>query len=146
MNQKKKKLKTSSSDAKQNLRINSKSFNKEKLELEKQGIASWESIKNLSNKDIQELIIKRHLSNRNLNCLRCIAIFICDLNLLQEEAALLIHSGIASIDSLAKLTPTEVYSRTKRLEILLGIIPTSISSLSKANKWIQKAKDFQKSY
>ena len=138
------KSKISSSKAKKEFDILSQTFVREKIELEKRGIRTWENIKVFTDEDILSLIKTGCGSNRNLKCLRCIAIYVCELDLLQEEAALLIHAGIPSITALAKLTPEELHARTRRLQSILRITSKSLCSLKKASNWIRKAKDFQK--
>ena len=83
------------------------------------GYNTWLSIKCISDEEINQFLKEGSRSKRNLKCLRCIALFICELDLLQEEAALLIHSGIASIEALAILSPQELLKKINRLQISL---------------------------
>ncbi len=126
------------------LNIHLKTFRKEHQELLKRGFTSWNSITKLTTSDINDLAKQGCGSIRNLNCLNCIATFICDLDLLQEDAALLIHSGIPSIQSLANLSPPEVFKRISRLEIILGMPRQTKTDLGKVNIWVEKAKNWKK--
>ncbi len=122
----------------------SKAFRKESRQLQLQGFSSWESIKELNDVEISNLIKLGCGSIRNLKCLRCIAIFICELEILQEEASLLLHSGIPSINALASLMPQELINKTARLEIILGTGRRNNVNLAKASIWIKKAKIYSK--
>ncbi|KGG13916.1 MULTISPECIES: DUF4332 domain-containing protein [Prochlorococcus] len=119
-------------------------FKKEEKELTLRGFDSWHSIATLGDLDITKLIEQGCGTSRNLNCLRCIAIFICELDLLQEEAALLMHSGISSVRALANSSPQDLLTKISRLEIQLMANRSSNTDLIKINKWIEKAKENQK--
>ncbi len=118
------------------------SFRKEEKELLEKGLNEWKSIMNLNDKEISILVTNRNCSYKNLKRLRCIALFICELNLSQEEAGLLMHSGIATIKSLASLMPNELVVRTNRLERITKTGRTPKINLERANKLINKAKEW----
>ena len=65
------------------------------------------------------------------------ATLICEINLSQPEAALLLHAGIPSVKVLASLTPQEVLQKTGRLERQLNTGKKSCLDLSKALNWIK---------
>ena len=117
------------------------SFKKEETLLREKGINTWNQIKFLTDKDVFELVGKGCGSIRNFRCLRCIATFICDLDLQQDEAALLMHSGIPSVKALANSYPEAIHTKVTRLETILGTSETPKTNLKKIIQWINKAKD-----
>ncbi len=117
------------------------SFKKEETLLRKKGINTWNQIKVLTDRDVFELVGKGCGSIRNFRCLRCIATFICDLDLQQDEAALLMHSGIPSVKALANSYPEAIHTKVTRLEIILGTSETPKTSFKKIIQWINKAKE-----
>ena len=98
---------------------------------------------NLKDEEIYLIVQESLATSRNLKRLRCIAMFICKIDISQGEASILMHSGIASIKALEVLTPQELLQKTGRLERLLGTGRTPIINLHKANLLIQKAKKIQ---
>ena len=119
----------------------SKTFKKEESHLFHRGINTWNELKALKNSDISDLVRQGCGSNRNFRCLRCIASFICDLDIQQDEAALLMHSGVPSVEALANSYPEEIYTKITRLEIILGTKRSPSASLEKLSEWIEKAKE-----
>ena len=117
------------------------SFKKEETHLFKKGIHTWNKIKALTDRDIFELVGEGCGTNRNFRCLRCIATFICDLDIQQDEAALLMHSGIPSVKVLATSFPEKIHDKITRLEVILGTSDTPKTSLKKISQWINKAKE-----
>ena len=103
-------------------------------------INSWECLVSLSDNKINDLIHRNLGSVRNLKRLRCIAYFICTLDIELSEAALLMHSGMISSEAISRLTPQELIQRTGRFERILntGLIP--LIDLRKAHFLIEKAK------
>ena len=118
-------------------------FKEEEKALLSRGIHSWISLMNLKDKEIFEIVNCGLSTSRNLKRLRCIAMFVCELKIPQEEAALLMHSGIPSIKALAVLTPHDLIGKIGRLERLLSTQRESVINLKKASNLIQKAKDRQ---
>tara|TARA_B100000700_G_C14364626_1_gene543063 strand:- start:39 stop:461 length:423 start_codon:yes stop_codon:yes gene_type:complete len=112
----------------------------EKILLEK-GFNSWSAIMEIKDEEINQLVEVSLATTRNIKRLRCIALFINEINLSQGEAALLMHSGIPSIDALARLSPQELVLKTGRLERLLNTGRNPIVTLKIANMWIEKAKN-----
>ena len=117
------------------------SFKKEETHLRKKGINTWNEIKALTDRDVFELVGKGCGSIRNFRCLRCIATFICDLDIQQDEAALLMHSGIPTVKALAKSYPEAIHIKVTRLETILGTTGSPKTSLKKIRQWINKAKE-----
>ena len=120
-----------------------KNFNEEKKILLSLGINSWTNLKDITNNNIFAITRNSLANERNLKRLRCIAMFICELDVSQQEAAILMHSGISSIKALASLTPQELFTKTGRLERLLNTGRKPALDLKKANFLIQAAKNRQ---
>ncbi len=118
-------------------------FREEKKQLLEEGFNTWLSVKKLKDSEITELAQKGRSTTHNLNRLRGIATLICDINLSQADAALLIHAGIASAKALAALNPQELIQATGRLERQLNTHRNPVVDLSKANSLIQRAKNRQ---
>ena len=57
----------------------SKNFSREEKELKLIGIDSWESIMNIEDSLIIDLVKNRYCSSKNLNRIKCIALFICKI-------------------------------------------------------------------
>ena len=79
-------------------------------------------------------------SVRNLKRLKCIAYFICTLDIQLNEAALLMHSGLISNKAISRLTPQELVQKTGRFERTLRTGRIPIIDLKKAHFLIEKAK------
>ena len=94
----------------------------------------------LTDNEINQITQKTFATRKNLRRLRCIAILICELEISQGEAALLMHSGVASSKALASLTPQELFNKTGRLERALKTGRKPIVDLEKAHLLIEKAK------
>ena len=118
-------------------------FNQEIKVLTKLGVNSWVKIKNLKNEEILRIVQNTLATKRNLERLRCIAILICELEISQEIAALLMHSGISSTKALATLNPQELFQKTGRLERILQTGRKPLIDLNKANFLIKQAKNRQ---
>ena len=119
----------------------SKNFHEEEKELISAGITTWERLKSLTNKQISLLTRQGRSSTMNLNRLRGIAKLVCELNIPQEEAAILIHSGITSAESLAKYSPQDLVIITGRLERKISYALEQRYDLTKASLLIKKAKE-----
>ncbi len=117
-----------------------KNFNFEEKKLISEGIDSWFLLKELSDGDLVELAQTSLATQRNLKSLRSMSTFICDIDLSQSEAALLIHSGIPTIKALASLTPQELIHKIGRLERLLNTGRNPLIDIPKALSWIKNAK------
>tara|TARA_Y100001968_G_scaffold306959_1_gene324291 strand:+ start:671 stop:1069 length:399 start_codon:yes stop_codon:yes gene_type:complete len=118
-----------------------KNFDDEKKILIKEKIFSWNSLMVIKDKDIYSLITGSRATERNLKRLRCIARLICEIDVSQENAALLMHSGIPSAKALLSLTPQELILKTGRLERILRTSRNPVVDLKKASLWIKKAKE-----
>ena len=115
-------------------------YRDEQKELQLAGIQTWKGLKNLSETVMMNLVQDGISTASNLKRLKGIALFVCELDLKPDEAALLMHSGMATISALANSTPQEVILRTGRLERQLQSNRNSVVNLPKASDWIQRAK------
>jgi hypothetical protein len=118
----------------------SRHFQDEVRQLKSKGFKNWESLVSLQDKDLYVLAQKSRATTRNLKILRGMASFICQINLTQSEAALLLHAGIASLNSLSSLTPSQVIERTGRLERQLNLGRKPYLDIRVAKKWVENAK------
>ncbi len=118
----------------------SKNFKDEEKDLKASGRTTWLAAKSLKDQEIDLLVRKGRSTYRNLKKIRGIAEIVCELGLPPEDAALLIHSGLSSIESVARATPQQVVLQTGRLIRQLNSNPRSLVDLAKAKLWIQKAK------
>ena len=96
-----------------------KSFYQEEKILLSNNIKTWNSLLSISDKEIHKLIYGSLGSVRNLKRLKCIAYFICTLDIELKEAALLIHSGLISNKAISRLSPQELVQKTGRFERFL---------------------------
>ena len=117
-----------------------KSFYQEEKILLSNNIKTWNSLLSLSDEEINTLIYGSLGSIRNLKRLKCIAYFICTLDIELNEAALLMHSGLSSNKALSRLTPQELVEKTGRFERKLRTGRIPLIDLRKANLLIKKAK------
>tara|TARA_B100001250_G_scaffold162106_1_gene139214 strand:+ start:230 stop:628 length:399 start_codon:yes stop_codon:yes gene_type:complete len=117
-----------------------KSFYQEEKILLANNIKTWKSLLSISDDEIHKLIFGSLGSVRNLKRLKCIASFICTLDIELKEAALLMHSGLISSKAIARLSPQELVKKTGRFErnLRTGRIP--LIDLKKAHFLIEKAK------
>ena len=114
-------------------------FQEEKILLSN-NIKTWDSLLSISDEEINHLINGSLGSVRNLKRLKCIAYFICTLEVELNEAALLMHSGLISNKAISRLTPQELVQRTGRFERILRTGRIPIIDLKKAHFLIEKAK------
>ena len=117
-----------------------KSFLQEEKILLSNNIKTWDSLLSISDVEIHNLIYGSLGSVRNLKRLKCIAYFICTLEIELNEAALLMHSGLISNKALSRLTPQELVQKTGRFERILRTGRNPIIDLKKAHFLIEKAK------
>jgi len=117
-----------------------KSFYQEEKILLSNKINTWESLLAITDEEVNKMIYGSLGSVRNIKRLKCIAYFICSLNIEINEAALLMHSGLISNKAISRLTPQELVQKTGRFErnLKTGRIP--LIDLKKAHFLIEKAK------
>ena len=116
------------------------SFRREQQELEAAGLEHWEELRDLSDIGLSRLCRSGRASVRNLKRLRAIAGLVCDLDLAPQDAALLMHAGIASRAALAGSTPERLVQQTGRLERSLGTGRSAVVDLPTARRWIERAR------
>ena len=117
-----------------------KSFYQEEKILLSNNIRTWDSLSSLTDEEINKMIYGSLGSVRNLRRLKCIAYFICTLDIKLNEAALLMHSGLISNEAISRLTPQELVQKTGRFERILRTGRIPIIDLKKAHFLIEKAK------
>ena len=117
-----------------------KSFYQEEKILLSNNINSWESLLSITDEQINKMIYGSLGSVRNLKRLRCIAYFICTLNIELNEASLLMHSGLISNKAISRLSPQELVQKTGRFERTLKTGRIPLIDLKKAHALIEKAK------
>ena len=117
-----------------------KTFYQEEKILLSNNIKTWDSLLSISDEEINKLIYGSLGSVRNLKRLKCIAYFICSLDIQLNEAALLMHSGLISNKAISRLTPQELVQKTGRFERILRTGRIPIIDLKKAHFLIEKAK------
>ena len=121
----------------------SRNFHEEEKQLLSKGINTWLSLTRLKDEEISALVRNGRSTTLNLKRLRGIAKLVCELNISQADAALLMHAGISSVNALANLTPQELIQKTGRLERQLNTGREPIVNLAIANNWIKKARNRQ---
>ena len=117
-----------------------KSFYQEEKILLSNNIKTWDSLLSITDKEINNMIYGSLGSVRNLKKLKCIAYFICNLDIELNEAALLMHSGLISNKAISRLSPQELVKKTARFERILKTGRIPIIDLKKAYVLIEKAK------
>ena len=117
-----------------------KTFFQEEKILASNNIKTWHSLLSITDKEMNHLIYGTLGSVRNLKRLKCIAYFICYLDIQLNEAALLMHSGLISNKAISRLTPQELVQKTGRFERILRTGRIPIIDLKKAHFLIEKAK------
>ena len=117
-----------------------KSFYQEEKILLSNNIKTWDSLSSITEEEINRMINGSLGSVRNLKRLKCIAYFICTLNIELNEAALLMHSGLISNKAISRLSPQELVQKTGRFERILQTGRIPLIDLKKAHILIEKAK------
>ena len=117
-----------------------KSFYQEEKILLSYNIKTWNTLSSITDEEINNMINGSLGSVRNLKRLKCIAYFICSLNIELNEAALLMHSGLTSNKAISRLSPHELLQKTGRFERILQTGRVPIIDLNKAHVLIEKAK------
>ena len=117
-----------------------KSFYHEEKILLSNNIKTWNSLLSISDEEINTLIYGSLGTIRNLKRLKCIAYFICTLDIELKEAALLMHSGFISNKAISRLSPQELVKKTGRFERFLQTGRLPLIDLNKAHFLIEKAK------
>ena len=108
-------------------------------QLQARGIYDWLSLKELKETELFALSQNSHATTRNLKFLRGMANLICQINLSESEAALLLHAGIGSVAILKSLTPSQLVHKVGRLERQLNLNRKPYVDLKIAKNWIKSA-------
>jgi len=116
------------------------SFRHEQADLEAAGINTWPDLRDLSDQELSRLVRTGRSSARNLHRLRGMAALVCELELAPQDAALLMHAGIATSSALASCTPERLVRQTGRLERSLGSGRRAVVDLTVAQHWIRRAR------
>ncbi len=103
-------------------------------------INTWDSLLSITDEQINKMVHGSLGSVRNLKKLKCMAYFICTLNIEINEAALLMHSGLISNKAISRLSPQELVQKTGRFERILRTGRIPLIDLKKAYILIEKAK------
>ncbi|HGY5532001.1 MAG: DUF4332 domain-containing protein [Prochlorococcus sp.] len=119
------------------------SFRHEHAQLINAGITTWIALKHLEGNELNNLTKGSLATVRNLKRLQGIAALVCELNLNPANAALLVHSGLATTAVLAAASPNDVVRQTGRLQRQLNSNQQSLVNLATASRWIQLAKNRQ---
>ena len=121
-------------------------FRHEKSFFAQNNLTDFEKLSNLSDLEINEIQRKSSLCTlNNLKKIRAIAIFKKEIGISPPEAYLLLHCGIGSIKSLSLCTPYELERKIGRLERSLRVRTEINLTFSLLKKWINRAKQIQKS-
>ena len=107
------------------------------------GITTWGELQALDELQISRLAASGRASARNLRRLKGMADLACDLDLAPQDAALLMHAGMATVTAIAGSTPQELVTRTGRLERQLRSGRPPVVDLALARRWILRARERQ---
>ena len=107
------------------------------------GITTWGELQALDEMRISRLAASGRASARNLRRLKGMADLACDLDLAPQDAALLMHAGLAAVTAIAGSTPQELVTRTGRLERQLRSGRPPVVDLALARRWILRARERQ---
>jgi len=107
------------------------------------GITTWGELQALDELQISRLAASGRASARNLRRLKGMADLACSLDLAPQDAALLMHAGLATVTAIAGATPQELVTRTGRLERQLRSGRPPVVDLALARRWILRARERQ---
>ena len=107
------------------------------------GITTWGELQALDELQISRLAARGRASARNLRRLKGMADLACGLDLAPQDAALLMHAGLATVTAIAGSTPQELVTRTGRLERQLRSGRPPVVDLALARRWIMRARERQ---
>ncbi len=119
----------------------SRNFHDEETALLSIGVNTWEKVNELNQNNLNHLAETSRATLKNLNRIKSISLFVCNLKLTPSEASLLMHSGIASIKALANSSPQEIIFKTGRLKRQLSFYSDQSLGLNTAKNWIERANE-----
>lgn len=115
-------------------------FRSEAERLQREGIGDWEALAALSDGCLRRLAASGSASEQRLVRLRGQARLVVEADLAPEQAALLLHAGIASCRGLAEASPERLLVQLGRLErSLLGAASPGIDRAT-LQRWIARAR------
>ena len=121
-------------------------YRHEKSFLVQNNIFNFVSLSELTDSEINEIQKNNPLCTlNNLRKIRAIAIFIKEIAISPQEAYLLLHCGVGTVKSLARLTPYELEQKIARLERNLRVKTEIKITLSVLKIWIKRANQICKS-
>ena len=115
----------------------------EQKQLLASGMTTWGQLQALDALQISRLSASGRASARNLRRLQGMADLACRLDLAPQDAALLMHAGLASVKAIAGSSPQELVTRTGRLERQLRSGRAPVVDLALARRWILLARERQ---
>ncbi|MBC1260118.1 DUF4332 domain-containing protein [Synechococcus sp. BSF8S] len=114
-------------------------FSAEQTQLQQAGLHDWSSLAALSDPALRRLA--RHgASEQRLIRLRAQARLISELGLAAEQAALLLHAGLASSSALAEASPQQAHRQLGRLQRSLIGSALPVPTLPEVRAWIATAR------
>ena len=115
----------------------------EQKQLLASGLTTWGQLQALNELQISRLASSGRASARNLRRLQGMAELACGLDLAPQDAALLMHAGLATVQAIAGSSPQDLVTRTGRLERQLRSGRPPVVDLALARQWILRAKERQ---
>jgi hypothetical protein len=108
--------------------------------LARHGIASWEALARLADRDLLRLAGEGGASATTLRRLRGQARLIVAVDLEPAQAALLLHAGIADARGLARCDPQRLWVQAGRLQRRLTGQAVTPPDLAAVQRWIAAAR------
>jgi predicted RecB family nuclease len=112
----------------------------EQRRLRQAGIESWAALARLDDRRLRQLAASGEASEARLIRLRGQARLVTDVGLAPEEAALLLHGGIASAAGLADADPQRLLLQLGRLQRRLTGTAVPPLELARVLAWIRRAR------
>ncbi len=112
----------------------------EQRRLRRAGIASWEALAAIDDQQLRQLAASGEASEMRLVRLRGQARLVTAVGLAPEEAALLLHGGIASAEGLAEADPQQLLLQLGRLQRRLTGSAVPPLQLPRVLDWIRRAR------
>ncbi len=113
---------------------------REQNRLRQAGIESWSELANLDDGQLRHLAASGEASEARLIRLRGQARLVSQVGLEPEEAALLLHAGIAGAAGLAQADPERLLVQLGRLQRRLTGAAVPAVTLPRALEWIRRAR------
>jgi hypothetical protein len=113
---------------------------REQQRLRRDGIESWDAVAALDDRDLRQLAASGEASEAKLIRLRGQARLVSAVGLAPEEAALLLHGGIASPAGLASADPQQLLLQLGRLQRRLTGAAVPPVDLPLVLDWIRRAR------